>query len=245
MTLKRPGRPAWEENIAEEDWSVYEPVLKRAESSGIRFALGGAFALAAYTNHLRNTKDLDIYVLPSDMERMVGVVSQCGMEDYHPRASYDRSWIYRAYCESRIVDIIWAMPNRRSSVDEQWLTRGPLLEIRGFPLRVIPVEELFWAKTYVMQRDRCDWPDVLNLLYHSGLTIDWEHLLERCEDDFPLLGAILQIFRWLCPERAAKLPVSLWERVGREPEWVNCDARSHLLDMRPWFGEQFRHWPGK
>jgi len=239
--MVKPIYPAWEESIADEDWSVYEPVLKNAELSGIRFALGGAFALAAYTDHLRNTKDLDIYVLPSERERMIEVVGRCGMEDYYPRMAYDRNWIYRGYCESRIVDIIWAMPNRRSSVDEKWLTRGPLLQIRGFSLRAIPVEELFWAKTYVMQRERCDWPDVLNILYHSGPKIDWNYLLARSGGDFPLLGAILTIFRWLCPVRAEKLPEWLWERVRREPDPVGCDVRPHLLDTRPWFGEDFKH----
>ncbi len=238
-------RPVWEKSIVDEDWSVYEPVLNRAERSGMRFALGGAFALAAYTNHLRNTKDLDIYVLPSDRERMIAIVGQCGLEDYFPRAAYDRNWIYRSYCRSQIVDVIWAMPNRRSSVDEQWLTRGPLLEIRGYALRAIPIEELFWAKMYVMQRDRCDWPDVLNLLYHSGPKIDWKHLLARIGDDFPLLRALLMIFRWLCAERVELLPAWLWDEVGKEPAAVAPGSRSHLLDTRPWFGEDFRHWPQK
>lgn len=234
----------WEENIGDQDWSVYEPVIKEASFSGIRFALGGAFALAQYTNHLRNTKDLDLYVAPSDREHLIDAVSRCGMKDYYPQASYDRSWIYRSYCGSHIVDVIWAMPNRRSSVDAFWLSRGPMLRIRGYNLRALPLEELFWAKIYVMQRDRCDWPDVLNILYHSGPKIDWDHLLKRIGDDFPLLGSVMVIFRWLCPDRAANLPSWLWAKVGQQAAAAECGSRSHLLDTRPWFGEDFKKWPG-
>lgn len=237
-----PLKPVWGDSIADEDWMVYEPVLRQAEAQGIRFALGGAFALGVYTHHLRNTKDLDVYVLPSERDRMIEVVTQCGLSDYYERASYDRSWIYRSYSESRIVDIIWAMPNRRTVVDEQWLIRGPLLEIRNFAVRALPIEELFWAKIYVLQRDRCDWPDVLNLMYHSGERVDWHYLLDRMGSDFPLAAAVLTIFRWLSPDRARQLPGWLWERIGTEPSGLG--GRPHLLDTRPWFGEDFQFWPG-
>jgi len=238
-----PIRPVWLEKVPEEEWSVYEPVLKEAQSAGVRFALGGAFALATYTDHLRNTKDLDIYVLPSQRELMVSVVGKCGLEDMYSRLPYDRGWIYRACCESRIVDIIWAMPNRRSTVDLDWLTRGPEIEARGYALRILPIEELFWAKLYVMQRERCDWPDILNLLYYSGGRINWEQLLARVGDDFPLLTAVLTVFSWLCPERAEQLPSWLWNRLGMKSKPADCGSRSHLLDTRPWFGADFPRWP--
>lgn len=239
-----PVKPSWEERISEEDWAVYLPVLQAAAESGVRLALGGAFALAAYTNHLRNTKDLDIYVLPSDRERMIGVIERCGMRDYYPQAAYDRGWIYRSCKEPpQIVDIIWSMPNRRANVDEQWLTRGPLLEIRGNRLRMLPAEELLWAKIYVVQRERCDWPDILNLLYHSGSSIDWERLLGRLGADAPLLAAVATVFRWLCPDRAEKLPEWLWKRLDAPSVFEECGRRSFLLDTRPWFGVDFRRWP--
>ena len=43
---------------------------------------------------------------------------------------------------------------------------------------MIAPEELLWQKLYILQRDRCDWPDVLNLIYALGPLLDWEHLLE-------------------------------------------------------------------
>lgn len=243
---KNPAKPAWEGKVSDEDWAVYQPVLSRTEREGVLFALGGAFALAAYTGHLRNTKDLDVYVLPEDRDRMIAIVETCGMKDYYPRVAYDRSWIHRSIGEGQqIIDIIWSMPNRRSVVDEQWLTRGPLVELRQHMLRVIPIEELLWAKMYVIQRERCDWPDVWNLLFHSGSRIDWNHLFERIGSDLPLLKAILTIFRWLCPDRAEMVPSWVWEKLRDEESGPESGSRPFLLDTRPWFGFDFQHWPGQ
>jgi hypothetical protein len=241
-----PVKPDWENNISAEDWAIYNPVLKLAEASGVRFAIGGAFALATYTNHLRNTKDLDLYILPDDKERMIEIVEKCGMKDLYSKASYDRNWIYRCCGETQqIIDIIWSMPNRRSVVDEHWVERGPSLDIRGSVVRAIPLEELLWAKMYVVQRERCDWPDILNLLFFSVASIDWDHLLRRIGSDFPILEAILTLFKWLCPEGAEKIPSRVWEIFKTPIQADGYGVRPFLLDTRPWFGVDFQRWPDK
>jgi hypothetical protein len=235
------AEPAWISNIDEEDWIIYDRFLEQAFASGVRFALGGAFALAVYANHLRNTKDLDIYVAPSDKDSLIQATGRCGFEDFFSRLPYDRNWIYRSCFHSSIVDIIWAMPNRRSVVDAHWLTAGPLISIRGWSLRVLPIEELIWSKMYVLQRERCDWPDVMNMLYHSGPIIDWDHLLERVSDDLPLLQSALALFAWLCPDRTRQIPDRVWQSVRVKDS--ECGSKAHLLDTRPWFGDEFHNWP--
>ncbi len=247
QTKEMQIQPAiWAESVPDEEWEVYERVIRGIAASGPPFALGGAFALATYTGHLRNTKDLDIYVLPEDRESMIKVMTSCGLEDYHSKLPYDRGWIYRGYSSGMIVDIIWGMPNRRSMADTHWLTRGPSVEIRGHRLKILPAEELIWGKMYVMQRERCDWPDVMNLLYHTGAALDWQHLLWRAHDDTPVLASVVTLFSWLCPDRADEFPRWLWDALGiTRRETRECGSRSHLLDTRPWFGEDFPHWPDK
>jgi len=114
--------------------------------------------------------------------------------------------------------------------------------LSAFPPRPIqeeaelaPVEELIWAKLYVLQRDRCDWPDIINLIQAASDTIDWDHLLERLGDDAPLLAAALTVYGWLAPDSLLKLPV-LVELLAR-PTHRRPDAtpREKLLDSRPWF----------
>jgi len=237
-----PGKPVpqpWGHRLPEAEWRVYQRVMHEARSAGIGFAFGGAFATAVYTGELRNTKDFDFYILPKDRENMKEAMDRAGLTDYFDRLSYDRSWIYRASEGDVIVDAIWAMANQRSAVDTLWLSHGPLVEIRGEQLRAIPVEELIWSKLYVLQRERTDWGDVLNLIAAQADFIDWDRLLDRLSADAPLLTAVLAVFAWLDPNRARSIPDRIWNRVGlittAPDQTVDTGARARLLDSRPWF----------
>ncbi len=218
--------------------AVYRQVIRAARKRGIPFATGGAFGLAAYTGHCRNTKDLDLYILPRDREAMIRVLKDCGLSDYYDQLAYDRRWIYRSFQDDTIVDAIWAMANLRAEVDEGWLESGREVEIAGECVRALPVEELIWAKLYVLQRDRCDWPDILNLLAFAGASLDWERLLERVGDDLPVLRGVLSVFGWMAPGISETLPLWLWDRIGLRPPPAGTQRidRRHvnLLDMRNW-----------
>ena len=231
----------WSPRLPEEEWRVYQRVAQEARKKGVRFAFGGAFATAVYTGELRNTKDFDFYILPEDREAMRDAISRAGLADYYDRLPYDRSWIYRASQGDVLVDAIWAMANQRTLVDPLWLSRGPLVDIRGDQLRAIPIEELIWSKLYVLQRERTDWGDVLNLIAAQTNSIDWQHLLGRLGGDAPLLTAVLSLFAWLDPSAAGKIPTSVWDRLGvvpprpGTPHLMDPQARANLIDSRPWF----------
>lgn len=231
----------WAKQIPNEEWAVYEPVLQEVIRRQIPFALGGAFAVATYTGCWRNTKDLDLYVLPEHRERMIAALTDLGFTDYFDKKGYDRWWIYRSDREGTIIDVIWAMANHRQQIDDLWMA-GPEVTLRGERVKVLPAEAMIWDKCYIMQRDRCDWPDVLNLLYAAGPDLQWKMLLDRIGDDLPLIAGALSVFRWIAPGRAAELPEWLWERVGLGPaEPRSAGAREYekrrvdLLDRRPWF----------
>lgn len=239
-----PGRidaQPWSQRLPSEEWEVYQRVMQEARGLGVTFAFGGAFATAVYTGELRNTKDFDFYVLPSERGAMIDATRRAGLTDYFNRLQYDRSWIYRASDGDVLVDVIWAMANQRAEVDVAWLSRGPLVEIRGERVRAIPLEELVWSKLYVLQRERTDWGDVLNLIAAQAASIDWDHLLGRVGDDAPLLAAVLGIFAWLTPSRAQAVPVTVWQRLGvRSPQpgaedQADTRARASLIDSRAWF----------
>ncbi len=235
----RPVAPEWESRIPEQEWQVYRRVMHEARAAGVQFAFGGAFATAVYTGELRNTKDFDFYVLPEDRDTMIEAITRAGLEDYFERLPYDRGWIYRASRGDVLVDVIWAMANRRATVDRDWLSRGPVVRIRGEQMRPIPIEELIWAKLYVLQRDRCDWGDVFNLIAAKADSIDWGRLLSRLAEDAPLLGGALSVFAWLDPEGARYIPRQVLSQLGVKPATgrypVPPHSRAALLDSRPWF----------
>jgi hypothetical protein len=222
-----------------EQWNVYQCVLDRLSASNVPFALGGGLALSVYTEKFRRSSDIDLYVLRGHRDRIVQMMTGCGLKDYFDVKSYVRDWIYRGHIGDVIVDAIWAMANKRADVDEHWLTTGPMVHMFGRGFRVIPAEELMWSKLYVLQRDRCDWPDIINLLYSAGPRLDWDHLLSRVAEDRPLLQGVLSVFAWVCPERAALIPRRVWSSLelmlphpAGDPE--GRPERKDLLDTRPW-----------
>jgi hypothetical protein len=201
--------------------------------------LGGGFALAAFTGRWRDTKDIDFYIKREDRNRTIKVLTRAGFADYYQTLRYDRKWIYRSVRSDVIVDIIWSMANQRAQVDDLWFERADSLAIRNQNLLVIPPEEFAWCKLYILQRDHCDWTDLFNLIYALGNQLDWDHLIQRLEDDTPLLRAMLTVYSWLCPYDALKLPTSLWKRLGmpllRRPAHRLKHDRLRLLDSRAWF----------
>jgi hypothetical protein len=228
----------WGDGIPEEEWAVYREVIERLQHDGIPLALGGAFALATYSGYWRNTKDLDFYILEENLPRVVEILSSIGLSDYFDVLEYDRGWIYRAHTGETIVDAIFGMPNRRAKCTWEWLTSGPEIEVRDRRLRVLPPEELIFAKIFVLQRPRCDWPDVINVIYGAGPAIDWDHLLGLLGPDVPLLRSVLSTFAWLAPGRARELPAELWRKIDLPAplDGPQYDVeRVRLLETRPWF----------
>ena len=231
--------PLWDNDIDPGEWEVYHRVIREARASGVRFAFGGAFATAVYTGHLRNTKDFDFYVRPDQREAMIEATRRAGLHDHFDRLPYDRSWIYRASTDGIIVDTIWAMANLRTRVDERWLSAGPIVALRGELLHAIPIEDLIWSKLYVLQRERCDWGDVLNLIDSRPGIIEWEGLLDRLGEDTPLLAGVLSVYAWLAPDRASQIPSKVWEVLGLTRTALGSERetgrRARLIDSRPWF----------
>ena len=244
--LDRNGAPvpagqeiAWIDVIPSDQWPLYRQAIQAVRRAGVRFLVGGGFGLAAYTGRWRNTKDMDLYVLPADRERTIQALTEAGFGDYYDSLPYDRGWIYRSTRDGIIIDIIWSMANQRAQVDEQWFAHARPVVIRGQELKVVPLEEFLWCKLYIIQRDHCDWTDVLNLIYAVGPQIDWDRVLKRLEDDVPVLRAVLTLFGWLSPSRAAKLPQKLRDQLGlnehREISPEEEETRIRLLDSRAWF----------
>jgi hypothetical protein len=228
----------WVDAVTDEQWSTYRDAIQALKAAGVRFLLGGGFALATYIGRWRNTKDIDLYILQADRDKAVEALTKAGFEDYFSKLAYDRKWIYRSTRDGVIVDIIWAMANQRAQTDEQWFERAPAATVRGEALQVVPMEEFLWCKLYIMQRDHCDWTDVFNLVYAVGQHVDWDHLMERLEEDRPLLKGMLMVYGWLCPEQARELPQFVREELELPEAGAPVERkRDHirLLDTRGWF----------
>lgn len=230
----------WHPPLHPEELRTYLYALDAVHAEGLPFALGGGLAFSYHARRWRNSKDLDLFVMPRDRAAVVEALTAVGFADYHVRSNYDRSWIYRSYMGDVIVDVIWTFPNHRGEVDEHWFQRAALVQLHGSLLPIIPVEELIWAKLYVLQRDRSDWPDLLNVLKVNAASIDWQHLMRRVGGDAGLLGGLISVFRWLAPEDAHRVPEWVCSSVGLlnygpSPDGIEGE-RAARLDIRDWWG---------
>lgn len=225
--------------ITPEQWEVCGPVIKAARDENLRFAMGGGLTFSAYTGNRRNTKDMDFFVLPRDQERLRAIMAEHGFEEYLA-VPYDPTWSYRGHKRGFIVDLLWRMLNNRTIVDEEWVSRGWEVSVKGVNFRLISPEELLWSKLYILRRERCDWPDILGLMHAQAPSMDWNHLLGRLGTDAPVLGSVMALFRWLCPAQSVMLPAAVWERVGLSPISVPGSVRPDperlaLFDAQDWF----------
>src|SRR5947208_9059987 len=64
----------WAETISPKEWVVYRRAIEAVRGAGIRFLLGGGFALASYTGRWRDTKDIDFYIHPRDRKKAIAAL---------------------------------------------------------------------------------------------------------------------------------------------------------------------------
>jgi hypothetical protein len=231
-------------------------VLTAMNESEVPYVLGGAIAVNRHGGPWRNTKDLDLFVPPADRERVIDTLLRLGFVDYYAVWPYDREWIFRGHKGNKIVDVIWQSANKIGVVDPSWRERAAPGELAGVPTWFASAEDLIWLKAFIVQRERCDWPDILNLLVATQGQLDWGWLLERFGPHRLLLGAVVKLFDWTCPQHAGYVPAAIRRALQqREEQHLPVGPATHspaqaagngdhpdgsrwqLLDSRPWFVE--------
>ncbi len=239
-TPPAPQEARWSALIPDDQWAVFQSGREAAAEVNVPVLLGGAMALATYTGRWRNTKDIDFIVRPEHRERLIAALRKQKFEDYYHQQEYDRSWIFRGFRDGVILDVIWDLPNHRVQVDDAWFEHARAVAVKDEIAHAMPLEELIRVKLYVMQRERCDWVDVLNALAGSVEQVNWEHLVARMGRDLPLLQAVLTVFSWMSPGRARAIPEAIRQRfalptVQTDDSEAMEQRRIRLFDSRPWF----------
>jgi predicted nucleotidyltransferase len=202
--------------IPPDQWAVYARFITELAERGLPYAVGGGLAVSAYSACARNTKDMDLFILEEHSREVIETTMELGFEEY-TGVPYDPTWSYRSCRDGYIIDFLWKMLNNKAAVSESWLSLGWDIQVRGVPVKLLPVEELIMCKLYILRMDRADWPDILGLLYARGVELDWERLLSMLGEDRLALGGVMSLFRWLCPGRACRFPESIWAPMGLSP----------------------------
>lgn len=221
-------------------------MLRALNAEGVPYLVGGAIALAAYGGIRRNTKDLDLFVLPEDARRVLDVLEHAGLRTDLPYPH----WLGKAYCDpDHFVDVIFNAGNGAAPVDSEWFAHARSGIVMGVPVAICPPEETLWSKAFVMERERFDGADVAHLLLSCADTLDWVRLLRRFGGNWRVLYGHLVLFGFVYPDEARRVPEwvmrELAERleheVSAEPSETHL-CKGTLLSREQYLPDLERGW---
>jgi len=188
--------------IPEVEREKYKRAIGALNRGGIPFVVTGAYAIYEYTGIYRETKDLDLFVQPEHLIEAMRVLRDEGFTVRLEQAH----WLAKATLGEHFVDMIFGMGNGLALVDSDWYRYSRPAIFAAHPVRVAPVEELIWHRLFISERHRQDMADIAHLLLCRGGTVDWERLLRKTGEHWPLLLAQLLIFSYVYPEARDRVP---------------------------------------
>jgi hypothetical protein len=182
--------------------TFYRTAIDRLQAAQIPFLVGGAYALEVLTGIVRRTKDFDIFLREEDVDRCLIVLSDAG---YRTELTYPH-WLGKAFCGEEFIDLIFNSGNGFCRVDQAWFQHARSGRILGLELKLCPVEEIIWQKSFILERNRCDIADVAHLLRDCGAALEWQRLLTRFGDFWRVLLAQIMLFDFVYPGHRNNVP---------------------------------------
>jgi hypothetical protein len=236
-TVQTPSRHASE---------FYKRVIQKLQTTDVQFLVGGAFAFVRYTGIGRDTKDLDLFIRRSDWNRVTSLLAE---ENIVAELVFPH-WLGKAFGGRErefFVDLIFSGGNGVAEVDDEWFAHAVPDESLGYPVRLMPLEEMIWSKAFIMERERFDGADLLHLIRAKQDEIDWPRLLSRFGEHWRVLLSHLVLFPYVYPNDPAPRGVleQLLRRAIDEPAgYGNGDIRlcrgtllsrgQYLVDTHEW-----------
>lgn len=195
--------------IPEAEREVYKRALEALNAAGLPFVVAGAYAIYEHTGIYRKTKDLDLFFEPSGVVAAARALREVGfitrLEDEH--------WLAKATSGEYFVDLIYGMGNGIAFIDEEWARHSRPGIVAAAPVRIAPAEELIWHRLFISERHRHDVADILHLILCVGETLDWERLVRRVGQNWPLLLAQLLTFSYVYPGYRSNVPEWVYEQM--------------------------------
>jgi hypothetical protein len=230
--------------IPDEERAVYRRALEAINAAGVPCVVAGAYAIYEHTWIYRKTKDLDLFFEPSAVLPAAHALRDAGfvmcLEDEH--------WLAKATHGEYFIDIIFAMGNGVATIDEGWITHSRPGILAATPVRIAPAEELIWHRLFINERHRHDMSDIVHLILCLRETLDWERLVMRVGEHWPLLLSQVLMFNYVYPGYRSNIPSWVPERLleraraeaGRDDEKVDftrgplISRFSFMIDVREW-----------
>jgi Uncharacterised nucleotidyltransferase len=210
--------------------AFYAHVIEALEEADIPFMLGGAFAFEVYTDIGGRTKDLDLFLHPKDVKQALAAMQGRGYKTV-VKAEH---WLAKVMHDRDFVDVIFGSGNGVAVVDEAWFDHARPAEVLGHEVRLIPVEEMLWSKSFIMERERYDGADIAHLIRVAGRTMDWRRLVDRFGRFWPVLYAHLVLYEFAYPTERDRIPS--WVRNELMGRAMNGEVEPGVIDDQVCFG---------
>ena len=188
--------------IADAEREIYRRALEALNAAGVPYVVAGAYAIYEHTGIYRKTKDLDLFFEPSSVLDAARALRSAGfvtrLEDAH--------WLAKATAGEYFVDLIYGMGNGIAFIDEGWVRNSRPGILAATPVRIAPAEELIWHRLFISERHRHDMSDIVHLMLCFGETLDWQRLVDRVGENWPLLLSQILMFSYVYPGYRSNIP---------------------------------------
>jgi hypothetical protein len=223
---------------------VHGHALALLQDAGLSPMVGGAYAMRTHAGLWRDTKDLDLFLRKDRIPKALDLLARAG---YRTEVT-DPLWIAKAFNGPYFIDLIFSSGNGIAVVDDQWEARAVRANVLGRDALIAPAEEMIWQKAYIQERERFDGADIHHLLRCRGARLDWEHILRRFGDHWPVLLGHLLSFRFAFPSDKEQVPSwvmrELMGRVAGDEELPAARdriCRGTLLSRQQYLSEVNEH----
>jgi hypothetical protein len=193
------------EDSAQNTNNFYRRTLHVLSDASVPFLVGGSHAFLEYTGIVRNTKDFDLFLRRSDVDRAMEALRDAG---YRTELTFPH-WLGKAWQHDDFVDLVFSSGNGVCAIDDGWFTNAVETQVLGMPVKIVPCEELLWQKCFVMERERFDGADIMHILRARAGQLDWPRLSDRFGIHWPLLYTYLVMFTFIYPGEAGALPANV------------------------------------
>lgn len=188
--------------IPDVEREIYRRALEALNAADLPYVVAGAYAIYEHTGIYRKTKDLDLFFEPSCVVAAARALRAAGfvtrLEDTH--------WLAKATMGECFIDLIYGMGNGVALIDNEWMDHSHAGILAACPVRIAPAEELIWHRLFISERHRHDMSDIVHLILCCGDTLDWERLVTRVGEHWPLLLSQILMFAYVYPGYRTNVP---------------------------------------
>jgi hypothetical protein len=160
----------------DDDQEALREALKRCavalKRGGVRFALTGGYAAWARGGP-EPDHDVDLVVLPDDVEAAERALTDAGLEVVRP----PEDWLLKAFHDGAMVDLIFEVTGE--PVRAEVLDRATTLDVLSVHMPVLDSTDVLVSKLNALSEQACDYGKVLPVARALREQVDWDRLVEQ------------------------------------------------------------------